>query len=291
IIIPATDTYTFYANSEDGSMLWIDGQAVAKNDFLHNIMTETSGSIALTAGSHSFKAEYFAGSTYWGGLVASWQSSTLSKQVIPSTAFAGPLSIDYYDLPAGLSAIPSFDGRLPYKTSVLAQVNQPSTGGVLLDSERADDLLASFDGYFVAPTEGLYTLYTQSDDGSKLYIGTNLVANCDGLHGMVEVGGTVNLKAGTHKLRVEWFEAGGSGGLILSVAGPNIAKQVIPASMLVHSNPCLSDFNNDGFVNGDDYDLFAEAFDNAAAAADVNADGFVNGDDYDAFAEAFDAGC
>ncbi|MFO0836087.1 MAG: PA14 domain-containing protein [Phycisphaerales bacterium] len=291
IIVPATDTYTFFSNSEDGSMLWIDGQAVVKNDFLHNNMTEASGSIALAAGSHAFKVEYFAGSSYWGGLIASWQSSTLAKQVIPSTSFAGPLSINYYDLPAGLSALPSFEARSPYKTSVLAQVNQPSTTGILLDSERSDDLLAAFDGYFVAPTEGLYTLYTQSDDGSKLYIGTNLVANCDGLHGMIEVGGTVNLKAGTHKLRVEWFEAGGSGGLILSVAGPGIDKQVIPASMLVHSNPCMSDFNNDGFVNGDDYDLFAEVFDNADSAADVNDDGFVNGDDYDAFAEAFDAGC
>ena len=108
---------------------------------------------------------------------------------------------------------------------------------------------------------------------------------------MVEVGGTVNLRAGTHKLRLEWFEAGGAGGLILSVAGPNIAKQVIPASMLVHANPCLSDFNNDGFVNGDDYDAFASLFENADLAADINRDGFVNGDDYDLFASHFEAGC
>lgn len=54
---------------------------------------------------------------------------------------------------------------------------------------------------------------------------------------------------------------------------------------------CLADFNQDGFVNGDDYDLFAEAFDTADPMADTNLDGFVNGDDYDLFAEAFDAGC
>lgn len=54
---------------------------------------------------------------------------------------------------------------------------------------------------------------------------------------------------------------------------------------------CLADFNHDGFVNGDDYDAFADAFDQADAAADVNGDGFVNGDDYDAFADAFDSGC
>lgn len=54
---------------------------------------------------------------------------------------------------------------------------------------------------------------------------------------------------------------------------------------------CLADFNNDGFVNGNDYDAFAEVFDIADPAADINGDGFVNGDDYDVFAEAFDAGC
>ncbi len=54
---------------------------------------------------------------------------------------------------------------------------------------------------------------------------------------------------------------------------------------------CDADVNYDGFVNGDDYDAFASAFDVADITADFNADGFVNGDDYDAFAGAFDAGC
>lgn len=51
---------------------------------------------------------------------------------------------------------------------------------------------------------------------------------------------------------------------------------------------CLADFNRDGFVNGDDFDGFAAAFEEADHAADFNGDGFVNGDDYDAFSEAFD---
>ncbi|NUQ51457.1 MAG: hypothetical protein HUU19_02020 [Phycisphaerales bacterium] len=54
---------------------------------------------------------------------------------------------------------------------------------------------------------------------------------------------------------------------------------------------CPGDVNNDGFVNGDDYDAFASAFDVADLCADYNGDGFVNGDDYDAFASNFDVGC
>ncbi|MCC6969396.1 MAG: hypothetical protein IT434_04170 [Phycisphaerales bacterium] len=55
--------------------------------------------------------------------------------------------------------------------------------------------------------------------------------------------------------------------------------------------PCPADFNHDGFVNGDDFDLFASAFEGGAAAADFNRDGFVNGDDFDAFASYFEGGC
>jgi len=55
--------------------------------------------------------------------------------------------------------------------------------------------------------------------------------------------------------------------------------------------PCVADFNNDGFVDGDDYDAFADAFEAGNIAADLNNDGFVNGDDYDLFASAFESGC
>ncbi len=54
---------------------------------------------------------------------------------------------------------------------------------------------------------------------------------------------------------------------------------------------CPADFNHDGFINGDDYDHFAEHFDGGEGEADLNSDGFVNGDDYDLFAEHFDEGC
>ncbi len=54
---------------------------------------------------------------------------------------------------------------------------------------------------------------------------------------------------------------------------------------------CPADFNLNGTVNSDDYDLFAELFDAAHPTADFNDDGFVNGNDYDEFADHFDVGC
>ncbi|MFO0835561.1 MAG: GC-type dockerin domain-anchored protein [Phycisphaerales bacterium] len=54
---------------------------------------------------------------------------------------------------------------------------------------------------------------------------------------------------------------------------------------------CPPDVNSDGFVNGDDYDAFASAFESGDGFADFNEDGFVNGDDYDMFASEFEMGC
>jgi hypothetical protein len=58
-----------------------------------------------------------------------------------------------------------------------------------------------------------------------------------------------------------------------------------------YQHRCDADLNDDGFVNADDYDTFAQAFEDGSPDADVNQDGYVNGDDYDAFAEAFEEGC
>ena len=55
--------------------------------------------------------------------------------------------------------------------------------------------------------------------------------------------------------------------------------------------PCPSDFNNDGFVTGDDFDQFVIFFVAGTDEADFNGDGFVTGDDFDAFVVKFVAGC
>lgn len=57
------------------------------------------------------------------------------------------------------------------------------------------------------------------------------------------------------------------------------------------SPSCPTDFNHDGFVTGDDFDGYVQAFVDGLASADFNHDGFVTGDDFDSFVAAFGAGC
>jgi hypothetical protein len=95
----------------------------------------------------------------------------------------------------------------------------------------------AFTGYINIPTEGLYTFCSNSDDGSKLFIGSSdscIISN-DGVRDTAhEISGTVALKKGFHSIRVIYFCATGSHVLELSWQGPGFARQTIGASVLFH---------------------------------------------------------
>lgn len=81
ITIEASDTYTFYTSSDDGSKLFIDDEEVVDNDGLHSVQ-ERSGIKTLTAGIHSIEVLFFERG---GGesLTVSYASSTITKTVLP----------------------------------------------------------------------------------------------------------------------------------------------------------------------------------------------------------------
>ena len=65
----------------------------------------------------------------------------------------------------------------------------------------------------------------------NLLTGAPLVDN-DGVHGMVEVAGTVFLKAGRHPIRLDWFNYEAAFGLEVYYRGPELRHQKIPGSVL-----------------------------------------------------------
>ncbi|MBL8206393.1 MAG: NPCBM/NEW2 domain-containing protein [Blastocatellia bacterium] len=80
----ATETYTFYTNSDDGIRLWVNRRLVINNWTDHSPV-ENSGTIALQAGQrYDIVLEYYENG---GGSIAqlSWSSPSQSKQIIPPT--------------------------------------------------------------------------------------------------------------------------------------------------------------------------------------------------------------
>jgi hypothetical protein len=121
--------------------------------------------------------------------------------------------------------LPNFAALTPVKSGTAANFD-------LSVRNRDDNFALRFSGFVNVATDGTYTFYTSSDDGSKLFIGTTEVVNNDGLHASQERSGTIGLKAGRHAIRVEFFEATGGEVLSVSYQGPGLAKQAIPASAL-----------------------------------------------------------
>ncbi|HEY9183069.1 MAG TPA: PA14 domain-containing protein, partial [Gammaproteobacteria bacterium] len=56
--VTAGGTYTFYAGSDDGAIVYVDGTLVANNDGAHSYQ-ERSGTIALTPGRHTLRVDFF----------------------------------------------------------------------------------------------------------------------------------------------------------------------------------------------------------------------------------------
>jgi len=82
--IPATGVYRFFTSSDDGSALWIGDTLIVDNDKPHSLL-ENSGVVALAAGLHPIRVEYFENT---GGydLKVLWSGPGLKKQDIPAAA-------------------------------------------------------------------------------------------------------------------------------------------------------------------------------------------------------------
>ncbi len=82
--VPADGIYHFYIQSDDGSILWIDGQKVVDNDGTHGAR-EMSGEIPLSQGLHAFRLGYFQ--TVTGkALRVFWDGPGMGKRKIPDEA-------------------------------------------------------------------------------------------------------------------------------------------------------------------------------------------------------------
>jgi hypothetical protein len=125
----------------------------------------------------------------------------------------------------GWQTLDQLPGREPVARAEVADFS--------LDVRPRDEHFALvFEGLVKVPRDGIWAFFLESDDGSRLYVGEELVVENDGLHGMRPVMGEIGLKAGWQPLRVEYFNAAGDRGLAVSWRGPRQVRAPIPADSL-----------------------------------------------------------
>ena len=98
--------------------------------------------------------------------------------------------------------------------------------------KRRDAFGLMFSGSIHVPRDGRYVFFTNSDDGSRLYIDGEEIVSNDGAHGLKEKRGAVMLTKGPHSIVVTYYDQGGADGLVVSWRGPKIKKQRIPDRVL-----------------------------------------------------------
>ncbi len=94
-----------------------------------------------------------------------------------------------------------------------------------------------WEGWLHAPVEGTYRFTLGSDDGSKLFVNNIQVINNDGIHAYYEVEGDIQLTAGYHKIKIEFFENYGAANCIFYWQKPGTSKrEVVPQTNLFEPN-------------------------------------------------------
>ena len=192
------------------------------------------------------------------------------------------LPVSWYALAGDTSVLPDFSTLAAYGGDVLPNIDIPSTSGNFSTSGRADLVAAVFEGYLLVPATGLWTLSTESDDGSRLLVDGELVVSNDGLHGMVDRSGQVALEAGYHRIRVEFFENYGGAGEVVRWQGPGTAREVIPPGAFAKGGTVMQlDLNSDGEVGGADLAIVLGSWGPVppGTPADFDRNGTVNGAD------------
>ena len=193
--------------------------------------------------SFSYSVRDPAGNTATAAVVALVYNPATYRQPENPAVFRTGVQVAWYDVTGDPAQLPNFATLTPYQFNLVANVNVAATGGTFSVSGRTDDFGGVYEGYVDVPTNSLYTFYLNSDDGSKMYLGDTLIINNDGLHGAIEVASArIGLRAGKHRVRIEYYDAGGTAQLSASYASLTLAKQVIPSARWFTTRPCPSNF-------------------------------------------------
>ncbi len=134
---------------------------------------------------------------------------TFSTTVFGTTMPIDGLRGQVYELLYGMTYLPYFTYMKPLTTVYTKSLNIPAQdamGGFPGLPNLKDWFAIDYQGTFWISEPGLYHFQLTSDDGSKLYIDDALVINNDGIHLPRTEEGKIDLKKGSHRIRVSYFE-------------------------------------------------------------------------------------
>ena len=122
-------------------------------------------------------------------------------------------------------SLPDFSKLSPVKSGELANFD-------FSPRNEEEHFGFQYTGFIKIPADDVYDFYTDSDDGSQLFIDDQLIVDNDGLHSMHEEQGVIALAKGFHPIRVTFFEKTGGDGLKVYWKAIGMEKDTVPDGVL-----------------------------------------------------------
>jgi hypothetical protein len=237
---PKRGRYQFKTRSDDGSRLYINGKMIVNNDGNHGMRDRQGRTGTLGAGWHQIVITFYengggAGlqaSVAYPGENNKWRkitASMLRPRALPPPQGLYLQAYKWNGRMLGQNGNPNFADWNGQKSIVahpefkrnLWYSNDNDFKKAIPGFNSNDKYAMRWSGQMMAPRNGRYCFWTQSDDGSQVWVDGKRVVDNDGNHGPRARQGCVNnVKQGWHQLVVTFFENGGGAMMRAQVSGP-----------------------------------------------------------------------
>jgi hypothetical protein len=159
-----------------------------------------------------------------GGKMSSGVSEAYFR--IKTKTLEKPVSYEVFYMD-NLSFIPVLGNRKPDTVGASFEISSEEVKALI-----KSNTVFRFKSVLQIEENGNYQFSTRSDDGSKLFIGGELVVDNDGDHGVRTKNGSIDLEIGNHTIEVLWFNGGGDGWLDVYIKGGKLPNQILSTNHL-----------------------------------------------------------
>ncbi|CAE7552016.1 unnamed protein product [Symbiodinium natans] len=230
--------YKFFLNSDDGSLLYLDGEKIVDNNGCHPAR-ERSGVKFMKPGSHDLVVDFCEVD---GGESVKFEyegpDSHNSRVKVPKTVLKHEVledgvECDYFYQQSHCD-VPDLGPLNPSQTITVPEIFMEQ--GRWPQIRHSDHFCTRCRGKLVTKRAGDYTFFLSSDDGSLLYLNGERIVDNNGCHAIREISGNKYLEPGSHDLVVDFCEVAGFETLRFEYQGPDStnSKVVVPKTALKH---------------------------------------------------------
>jgi len=239
---PASETFTFLAQADDGVRLWVNNQLLI--DKWQASAGEWSGSIDLEAGKkYSLVMQYFDQN---GNALAklSWSSPSTPRRIIPAEQFSPPAAPATNVIATNIATALPRNGLLglyfnesdlsgEFKVRYDPTVEFDASGAAPMDGINANKFSVRWSGKLLPQFSQHYTFHTLTDDGVRLWLDNRLIIDSWREESINQTSVPLVLNAGVrYDIRMEAFHIGPRWMARLSWSSPSTPMSVIPSSQL-----------------------------------------------------------